>query len=66
MNRLLITLGLILLAVGILWPWLDKLGLGRLPGDIVIEKEHSRFFFPITTSLLISIILSILFWIFRK
>ena len=66
MNRLLITLGLILLAIGILWPWLDKLGLGRLPGDIVIEKEHSRFFFPITTSLLISIILSILFWIFRK
>jgi len=66
MNRLLITLGLILLAIGILWPWLDKLGLGRLPGDIIIEKEHSRFFFPITTSLLISIIISILFWIFRK
>ena len=66
MNRLLITLGLILLAIGILWPWLDKLGLGRLPGDIIIEKEHSRFFFPITTSLLISIIISILIWIFRK
>lgn len=64
--RLLITLGIVLVVVGLLWPWLTKLGLGRLPGDIVVEREHSRFYFPITTSLLISLILSLLFWLFRK
>jgi len=66
MPRLLITLGLILVAVGLLWPWLSKLGLGRLPGDIVIERESGRFYFPITTSLLVSLILSLLFWLFRR
>lgn len=66
MPRLLITLGLILVAIGILWPWLTKLGLGRLPGDIVIERENFRFYFPITTSILISLILSLLFWLFRR
>lgn len=64
--RLLITLGITLVVVGLLWPWLTKLGLGRLPGDIVVEREHSRFYFPLTTSLLISLILSLLFWLFRK
>jgi uncharacterized membrane protein len=64
--RLLITLGIVLVVVGLLWPWLTKLGLGRLPGDIVVEREHSRFYFPLTTSLLISLILSLLFWLFRK
>jgi uncharacterized membrane protein len=64
--RLLITLGIVLVVVGLLWPWLTKLGLGRLPGDIVVEWEHSRFYFPLTTSLLISLILSLLFWLFRK
>ncbi|HEC20048.1 MAG TPA: DUF2905 domain-containing protein [Gammaproteobacteria bacterium] len=66
MPRLLITLGIILVAVGLLWPWLSRLGLGRLPGDIVIERENSRFYFPITTSLLVSLILSLLLWLFRK
>jgi uncharacterized membrane protein len=64
--RLLITLGIVLVVVGLLWPWLTKLGLGRLPGDIVVEREHARFYFPLTTSLLISLILSLLFWLFRK
>ncbi|WP_041355205.1 DUF2905 domain-containing protein [Nitrosococcus halophilus] len=66
MPRLLITLGLILVAIGVLWPWLTKLGLGRLPGDIVIERENFRFYFPITTSILISLILSLLFWLFCR
>ena len=64
--RLLIVIGLILVAVGVLWPWLSKLGLGRLPGDIVVERENARFYFPITTSIIISLILSLLFWLFRK
>ncbi|ABA56833.1 conserved hypothetical protein [Nitrosococcus oceani ATCC 19707] len=66
MSRLLIILGLILVVVGVLWPWLAKLGLGRLPGDIVIERENFRFYFPITTSILISLLLSLLFWLFRR
>ena len=64
--RLLITLGILLLALGVLWPWLSKLGLGRLPGDIVIEREHGRFYFPLMTSLIVSLVLSLLFWLFRR
>ena len=66
LSRLLIVIGVVLVAVGLLWPWLSKLGLGRLPGDIVIERENARFYFPITTSILVSIVLSLLFWLFRK
>ena len=66
MTRILVTLGIILVIVGIAWPWLVKLGLGRLPGDIVIERENFRFFFPITTMILISLALSLIFWLFRK
>lgn len=64
--RLLIVIGVILVAVGLLWPWLQKLGLGRLPGDIVVERDNARFYFPITTSIIISLILSLLFWLFRR
>jgi hypothetical protein len=64
--KLLIVIGITLVAVGLLWPWLQKLGLGRLPGDIVIERENARFHFPLTTSIIVSIILSLLFWLFRK
>lgn len=66
MSRLLITAGLILVVLGILWPWLIKAGFGRLPGDIIIEREDFRFYFPITTSILISLILSLLIWLFRR
>ena len=66
MPRLLITLGIILVLVGLLWPWLMKLGLGRLPGDIVVERENGRFYFPLMTSLIVSVVLSILFWLFRR
>jgi hypothetical protein len=66
MPRLLITLGIILVVMGLLWPWLSKLGLGRLPGDIVVERENGRFYFPLMTSLIVSLVLSLLFWLFRK
>jgi hypothetical protein len=66
MGRILIILGLILLVTGLLWPWLSRLGLGRLPGDILIEKENFRFYFPVTTTIIISLLLSLLFWLFRK
>ena len=66
MTRLLVTLGVVFIIVGLAWPWLVKLGLGHLPGDIVIERENFRFFFPITTMILISLALSLIFWLFRK
>ncbi len=66
MGRWLIVLGLILLVTGLLWPWLSRLGLGRLPGDIVIERGNFRFYFPLTSSIVISLLLSLLFWLFRR
>ncbi len=66
MTRILVTLGIILVIVGVAWPWFAKLGLGRLPGDIVIERENFRFYFPITTMILASLVLSLIFWLFRK
>jgi DUF2905 family protein len=66
MQRALIALGVLLLIVGVAWPWLRKLGLFRLPGDIVIERENFTFYFPITTMIIISVVLSVVFWLFRK
>lgn len=66
MQRFLIIIGLVLLAAGLAWPWLSKLPLGRLPGDIHIVREGFSFHFPIVTSVVISVLLSILFWIFRR
>ena len=58
-SRLLISLGLVILVVGLLWPVLGKLGLGRLPGDIVIQRENTTVYIPIVTGLAISILLTI-------
>ena len=66
MQRFLIILGLLILLVGVAWPWLTRLGLGRLPGDINIERDGWSFHFPLVTSIIVSIVLSILFWLFRK
>ena len=66
MSQFLITIGVVLVIVGLLWPVLHKAGLGRLPGDIVVERENFRFYFPLTTSIIVSLILTILFWLFRR
>ena len=66
MQRGLIIAGVLLLLAGILWPWLVKSGLGSLPGDILICRDNFRFYFPIVTSLLLSALLTFLFWLFRK
>jgi len=66
MRQLLITVGVILIVLGLAWPWLTKLGLFRLPGDIVIERENFRFYFPITSMILISLVISLILWLFRK
>ncbi|RMF15254.1 MAG: DUF2905 domain-containing protein [Gammaproteobacteria bacterium] len=65
MQKILIVLGLVLLVFGLLWPWLSKLPLGRLPGDIVIEKPGFTFFFPITTMILVSVVISAVAWLFQ-
>ena len=65
-SRVLITIGIVLVVLGLLWPWLQKAGLGRLPGDIAVERDNFRFYFPITTSIIVSIVLTLLFWLFRK
>jgi len=66
MQRSLIIMGLILVAVGLVWPLVSKLPLGRLPGDILINRENVKIWFPITTSLVISLLASLIFWLLRK
>ncbi|HSC97775.1 MAG TPA: DUF2905 domain-containing protein [Casimicrobiaceae bacterium] len=66
MQRTLIVIGLVIAGIGVLWPWLARLPLGRLPGDIRVETANGGFFFPIVTCLVISVVLSLLLWLFRK
>jgi hypothetical protein len=66
MARFLIVLGLALLVVGLLWPYLSKLGLGRLPGDIVIERENGTVYVPLATCLLLSLLLSLVLWVVNR
>ena len=66
MNRLLITLGVSLIVLGLAWPWLRRLPLFRLPGDIVIDRPGFKFFFPVTTMLLISALISLIAWLLRR
>jgi hypothetical protein len=66
MQRILIVAGAVLLVLGLAWPWLSKLPLGRLPGDLRIERDGFSFFFPLTTGLLISIVISLVLWWLRK
>ena len=66
LRRTLIAIGLLLVAAGILWPWLSRLGLGRLPGDIAINRPGFQFYFPVVTCVIASVLLTLLFWLFRK
>ena len=66
MRNGLIIFGIVLIVIGLLWPVLGKLGLGRLPGDIVIERENFRLYVPVMTSLIVSVILSLLLWLFNR
>jgi hypothetical protein len=64
--RVLIVVGVLLVLAGLAWPWLSKLGLFRLPGDITIEREGFRFYFPVTTMIVISLVVSLILWLLRK
>ncbi len=66
MSRTLIVIGLAIAALGVLWPWITRLGLGRLPGDILIQREGFTFYMPITTGLLVGLVVSGLFWLFNR
>jgi hypothetical protein len=66
MQRVLIALGVALLLAGLAWPWLTRLGLGHLPGDIVIRRDGFTFYAPLMTCLLISVALTLLLWLFRR
>ena len=66
MQRALILAGLSLLLIGLAWPWLSKLGLGRLPGDIVVRREGFSLYFPIVTCLALSAIATLILWLMRR
>jgi hypothetical protein len=66
MQRVLIVLGLVIAAVGVLWPWLSRLPLGRLPGDIVVDRPGFRLFAPFTTMIIVSVVLSLIVWLLRR
>jgi len=65
-QRTLIVIGAALVVVGLLWPWLGRLPLGRLPGDFMFDRGGFRLYVPFTTMLLVSAVLSILLWLFRR
>jgi len=65
-QRLLITLGLLIALVGLLWPWIAKLGLGRLPGDLRIDKPGFTLYAPFTTMIVLSVVFSLLIWLLRR
>ncbi|MGD9541736.1 DUF2905 domain-containing protein [Methylocystis sp.] len=66
MGRFLIVAGLVLIGLGVLWTVGERFGLGRLPGDIVVERGNFRFYFPLATSLVLSVVISLLLWLFSR
>ena len=66
MQRTLIIFGIALLVIGLTWPWASRLPLGRLPGDIIIDRPSFRFYLPVTTMIIVSIMLSFILWLFRR
>lgn len=66
MSRTLIIIGLLIVATGVLWPWLQKLGLGRLPGDFVIRRDGFTLYLPLATCILVSLVLSVVLWLLRR
>jgi hypothetical protein len=66
MARWLVIFGILCIVVGLAWPWIEKLGLGRLPGDVHIERDGFHFYFPIVTCLILSAVVSLLLWLLRR
>ena len=66
MQKTLIVIGVVIVLIGLTWPWLSSLPIGRLPGDILIERENFKFYFPLTTLIFISAIVSLILWLLRQ
>jgi hypothetical protein len=66
MNRLLVALGAVFIAAGLLWPWLKRMHLFHLPGDIIVDRPGFKFIFPITTMLIVSVVLSLIACVTRR
>ena len=66
MQKTLIVIGIVVLVIGFLWPWLGKMPIGRLPGDIIINRPNLKIYIPITSMILVSVIISLILWILRK
>jgi len=66
MQRFLVILGALVMLAGIAWPWISKLPLGRLPGDLIIDRPGFKFFFPISTMIILGIVVSLILWLFRR
>jgi hypothetical protein len=65
-QRTLIAIGILVLAAGLLWPWIGKIPLGRLPGDIIISRPNVKIYIPIATMIVVSIAVSLILWLIRK
>ena len=65
-QKILIIIGVLFILVGLLYPFLRDIGLGRLPGDVVIKKENSSFYFPIVTCIVVSVVVSLILMFFKK
>lgn len=66
MQRLLLVTGALLLLTGFLWPWASRIPFGRLPGDLLIDRPGFRLYVPITTMLVVSVVVSAILWLFRR
>lgn len=66
MQRTLVTVGLSIALIGLLWPWISRLGFGRLPGDLIIDKPGFKLFAPFTTMIVVSVVVSLIIWLIRR
>jgi hypothetical protein len=66
MNNTLIAIGIAIAVIGVFWPWIARLPVGRLPGDIVIDRPGLKVCIPVTTMIVISVVISVVLWILRK
>jgi len=65
-QKILIFLGVVIIIIGFTWPWLSKIPFGKLPGDIVVDKPNFKFFFPITSMIIVSLVISFIVWLVKK
>lgn len=65
-QKILIAAGILIITIGFMWPWISKMPFGKLPGDIVVDKPGFKFFFPITSMVILSLVLSLIIWLIKK